>query len=91
MLRIDLNDATLSFTEQTVREMMNAINKAHKEIDFVHSPMPDADMSSETFNKLSRERGKIVVASDYTDVKFLITLETEPHTQESLGYKLVKV
>ena len=89
MLRIDLNDATLSFTEQTVREMMNAINKAHKEIDFVNSPMPDDLMSTETFNKLSRERGIITVKSDFTDIKFVITLETKPHTQESLGYKLV--
>ena len=59
---------TVELTEQTVKELLLAIEKAKK----------DSGLSIANIN----------VESKYSSVKFNISLETKPHTQESLGYRL---
>ena len=58
---------TVKLTEQTIKELLLAIEKA-KIFDY--------------------EVDNINVESEYSDVKFNISIETRPHTQESIGYKL---
>lgn len=94
MIKID--KATITITEQTVRELVRIIEdvksrtKDQLRTQFTDEPMPDMDMTSDTYRKLQKERGIITIASDYSGIAFEIHIETNPHTQESLGYHLLK-
>ena len=86
---LTIKKGTLKITEKTVRELMAAIEKAKAETEFTDEPMPEADMDMDTFYRLKRERGEILVTSKYAPLDFLISLEVQPHSQESVGYKLL--
>ena len=86
MLKVD--KGTLQISEQTIREIVSAIEKAKVETTFVTTPMPDGDMSMDQFHKCKRERGEILVTSPYAGIDFSITLNECNQNQESLGYKL---
>jgi hypothetical protein len=79
----------LQISEQTLKELMFAIEKAKKEIQFIKDPMPDYDMSPEQYNMEQCKRGIIHVVSDYAPLDFQINIEVTDHTQESVGYHLV--
>lgn len=85
---IEINEAIIHLTEQTLRELLSAVEKAKKDMTFTTELYPKGDMSVETKIKLDRERGKILVESPWSKEKFLISVEINPNTQESLGYKL---
>jgi len=90
---IRIKNAELILTEQTVRELVKAIEKAKKETTFITEPTSEkkfaCDMTPEQFNLQQRRKGTIRVKSEYSKIEYVIHLEVEPHTQESLGYKLV--
>lgn len=85
---LTIKKGTLKITEQTVKELMWAIEKAKHEITFTDEPMPDGDMDMDTFHQLRAERGEILVTSEYAPLDFLVLLEVRPHSQESVGYTL---
>ena len=62
----NISDLQLLITEQTVKELSKAIEKAHK-----------ANFKIMCVEALGR------------DVRFLVDVELKPHTQESLGYRIV--
>ena len=86
---IQVKQGTVKLTEQTVRELLSAIEEAKKVTTFTNDPLPDGDMDTETFIRLKRERGEILVRSQYSGIEYAIGIEKRPHTQESLGYKLI--
>ena len=85
---IQVKQGTVKLTEQTVRELLFAIEEAKKVTTFTNDPLPEGDMGTETFIRLERERGKILVKSLYSGIEYAIDIEKKPQTQESLGYKL---
>ncbi len=86
---IQINEATISITERTVRELLAAIEEAKKVTKFTDEPLPDLDdMNDSTRIGLMRERGTIKVSSRYEYIEYNIALETKPKTQESIGYRL---
>jgi len=90
---IKINNAEVTLTEQTVKELVKAIEKARKETKFVTEPTSPkkyaCDMTPEQFVLKQRTRGIIKVKSQFSKIEFNIYLEVDPHTQESLGYKLI--
>ncbi len=85
---LTINKGTLKLTEQTVKELMWAIEEAKKETTFTDDPMPNDDMDMDTYYRLKRERGEIFVSSEYAPLDFFISLEVRPNSQESVGYSL---
>jgi len=85
---ITVNGGSVYLTEQTVRELLSAIEKAKKVTEFTNDPMPDGDMCEDYHTLLKRERGQITVSSTYSGIKYVIDVEKRPHSMESLGYKL---
>ncbi|MFW9871805.1 MAG: hypothetical protein ACFFG0_01800 [Candidatus Thorarchaeota archaeon] len=86
---IIVKNAEIQLTEQTVRELISAIEKVKEEVEFTTDPMSGSDMSEEQFIEEQKKRGIIRVKSSYSKIEFRISLETKPRTQESLGYKLI--
>ena len=89
---IKIKQAEICVSEQTVRELLKAIDEAKATIVFsdVNKPMPDGDMSRCQYESEQRKRGNILVSSSNNSLKFRIKVETLPQTQESSGYKLEK-
>ena len=85
---IKISDATVEITEQTLRELLKAVEDTKKETTFTNDPIPGGDMNLETYREFKKKRGEILVESRYSPIKFLISLETAKNTQESLGYRL---
>lgn len=85
---LTIEKGVLKITEQTIKELMAAIEKAKSETDFTDDPMPNGDMNLETYYRLKRERGEILVTSEYAHLDFAISLEVRNNSQESIGYKL---
>lgn len=85
---IQITGAKVNLTEQTVHELLRAIEKAKEITTFTDEPFPEGDMDTETHTRLMRERGVIIVKSQYSDIKYHISLEKRPQSQESLGYQL---
>jgi len=85
---IKIKKAIVVLTEQTLRELSNAVNKARKTITFTKEPMPDSDMDMKTYRRLKASRGAIRVTSQYDATEFEIHVEVESGTQESSGYSL---
>lgn len=85
---IQVTGAKVNLTEQTVRELLSAIEEAKKITTFTNEPMPDGDIDIETHIKLMRERGEILVKSPHNGIQYAISLEKGQHTQESMGYRL---
>lgn len=85
---IKIEKATISITEKTVKELLEAIKQARETIQFTDEPIPDGDMSTEDLILHKKKRGTILIQSMFSDINFEIELEKTP-TQESLGYHLV--
>lgn len=87
---IKVKNAEVQLTEQTVKELMWAIENAKKEVEFITEPIPNGnDMPKDYVIQEQKKRGIIRVRSEYSGIEYIIRLEVELHTQESLGYKLV--
>jgi hypothetical protein len=90
---IRIKNAEVILTEQTVRSLVKAIEKAKKETEFIIEPTSEkkfeCDMTPEQFDLKQKRKGTIRVKSEYSKIEYIIHLEVKPHTQESLGYKLV--
>lgn len=86
---ITVQKGVVRLTEQTVRELLSAIEEAKKVTTFINEPIPDGDIENDTYVRLMRERGKITVRSNFCGISYSIGIETTPQTQESLGYRLV--
>ena len=88
---ISIDKATVKISEQTIRELVRAIDEVKNSgIEFTDAPMPDGDMSLDTARKLKKERGIILVSSQFAPLDFEVRMETRPHSQESCGYKVVE-
>ncbi len=85
---ITVEKAEVRLTEQTLREMLRAVDEVKEHTCFTNKPMPDGDMDSNTFHRLRMERGFITIESHYSGIRYLISLEVVNETQESLGYKV---
>jgi hypothetical protein len=101
---IQVKAGTVRLTEQTVRELLSAIEEAKRITTFTNDPIPDGNTDSETLVRLMRERGVVTVKSEYSDIEFQVDVEKRPKSQEcpqitshavfsegvfqSLGYKL---
>ena len=90
MSKVEVTKARVVLTEQTVKELMEAIRKAKENTTFIDTPMPNGDMTEKDYWRLKRERGHIIVRSYYGDIEFHVDVETKPSTQESLGYVLAE-
>lgn len=86
-MSIRVSAADVRITEQTVRELLRAIETAkEKVVELTSDPMPE--MSEEDYWREMRRRGTVRISSGYSKITFVVDLETKPHTQESLGYIL---
>lgn len=81
--------AEVRITEQTVRELMRAIEQVKEEVEFTREPMEDCDMSEKQYIEEKKKRGEILVRSSFSKIEFIISVEIKEKTQESLGYKLI--
>ncbi len=87
---ITVRNAEVNLTEQTVKELMNAIEKAKDEVEFTTDPISNCDMSTNQFHQEQKKRGIIRVRSEFSNIEYKINLQAGPdENQESLGYKLV--
>ena len=86
---IQVTEATVKLTEQTVRELLSAVEEAKKITTFTNDPLPEGVMDTGTHTRFMRERGEIAVRSQYDNIEYQIEIEKRPHSQESLGYRLV--
>jgi len=85
---ITVDKATVKVSEQTIKELVKAIEKAKVAIEFTDEPMPDGDMTTEMYNQYKAARGEIIVSSPYAPVRFKVAIEKCPNSQESYGYAL---
>ena len=88
-MSVEIKKATITLTEQTVREIVAAMEKARLGRTFTCDPMPTGDMSSDTYRAEQEKRGVIFVGSEYSPYEFRVLLEVRPHSQESAGYRLL--
>ena len=91
---IKVKSAQVNLNEQTVKELMKAMEKAKTEVEFTNAPMPEGDMNVRDYIEEKKKRGILTVRSLYSDIEYVIQLDTvavveDRETQESLGYKLV--
>lgn len=87
---IKVKNAEVQLTEQTVKELMWAIEKAKKKAEFATDPIPNGnDIPKGYVIQEQKKRGIIRVRSEYSGIEYIIQLEVELHAQESLEYKLV--
>jgi len=89
---IKVRNAEVILTEQTVKELIQAIEKAKKEVEFTRTnePMDGYDMSTEQFIEERKKRGEIRVRSTFSNIEYVILINGGSNeNQESLGYKLV--
>jgi hypothetical protein len=87
---ITVRNAEVKLTEQTVKELMRAIEQAKEEVEFTRDPIPDSDMSREQYIEEQKKRGFIRVKSSYSNIEFFISIQGGANeNQESLGYKLL--
>jgi len=91
---IKVKSAQVHLNEQTIKELMKAMEQAKTEVEFTNEPIPDGDMSESDYVEEMKKRGRLTVRSLYSPIEYIIRLDTvviteERSTQESLGYKLV--
>jgi len=90
---IKVRNAEICMTEQTVKELMQAIEKAKKEVEFTRTKEPMdvlGDMSEEQFIEERKKRGEIRVKSRFSNIEYIISIEGGSNeSQKSLDYKLV--
>jgi len=91
MSNISVRGAIVELTEQTLRELTAAVEKVKSEVEFTNEPMPDGDMSEEQYCREEIRRGKILISSKYSKIDFIVDLEMQQDTQESLGYSPYQV
>ena len=88
-MKLEIRKGELTLTEQNVRELLAAIEKAKKETEFTTEPMPQYDMSTKDYISEVRKRGKILVSSPYANLDFWIELDMPDSSErESIGYRL---
>ena len=89
MIRIITGAVMLS--EQTLNELVKAVEKARDEIEFTDEPMPRTDMTAEQFVREKARRGEIQVESPHSGISFVIQLPRWDREQERLRYRLVGI
>jgi len=82
---INVEKATVKLKESTLKDLLRAVEKARKEIDFTTDPLPDSDMSMEQWKQELKKRGKLTVSNGFSPVVFEIDLEIGPSEEESMG------
>ena len=92
-MSIEVTKGTVKLTEQTVRELLSAIEEAKGKLTPFkedHEPKPnyECDMSDEQRTLELAKRGTVTVKSHYSGVEYQISVEKRPQSQESLGYRL---
>jgi len=92
MSKVIAEKTSVYISETDLREILKAVDKAKKTIGmFTTEPMPDYDMDRDSYEVEKQDRGEIDVSSVVSDgyPKFVVQLEREPNTQESVGYRWV--
>ena len=90
MPKVTTEIATVHISETDLREILKAMDRAKEVVGmFTTEPMPDYDMDQGLYEAEKQQRGEVEVSSviSKTFPKFVIQLEREPHTQESVGYR----
>lgn len=90
MSTVKVEKATIKISETTLRELLLEIDREKERGGFIDDPPLSCDMSIEDAIEEDRKRGKLLIESKYSPIKFLIDVEIKPNTQESLGYHLHK-
>ena len=85
---IRVTGAVVELTERTLRAMVEAVEQAKTEVDFITAPMPQGDMTTSSYINERARRGAIRVESSYSDVVFEIGISNTMHDAENVGYKL---
>ncbi len=86
---LTVNKATVTLDEQTVKELVKAIEEAKQTLRFTNDPMPYGDMSENDYIRHKAHRGDILVKSPHSGIAFSISLEIGGNISESAGYELV--
>jgi hypothetical protein len=88
---IKIKNAEVYITEQTVKELTKAIEKARNEVEFTTDAMSEKRYITKVdYIGEKKKRGEIRVRSEYCNIEFVIQIEEGPNkNQESLGYQLV--
>ena len=88
---LEVREAIIKLSEQTVRELISAVDKAKANYAFDETiEIPNHDMTEEAHDNLLFKKGIIKIKSNYSKEWFIVKLETTPQTQESLGYRLIE-
>ena len=84
---IKIEKATVKITEQTIRKLVRIIEEVKSRTKFTNVERA----------RLQKEKGIVIIASDYSDTSFEVHIEKKPRTPESIhllrsarGYKLLK-
>lgn len=85
---IEITAGTVRMSEQTLREILAAVEKAREDIDFTDEPMPKGDMSQDAFIHEKMRRGHLRIESPYSGITFVVEAGPRSHEQESVGYIL---
>jgi hypothetical protein len=82
---IHIKKAEVEITEQTLHEILAAVEKAKEELaPFCNTPLPDGDMTVESYNRERAKRGFVLVSSPNCGTSYRVDINDG---QESSGYK----
>lgn len=88
---IDMKVGTIYVSEQTLHELVKAVERAKAEIEFTDEPMGKEDMETQQFVREQARRGQIRIESPSSGISFVIQLPRRDREQESLGYELAGI
>ena len=83
-----LTDAgAIKVSEEALREVLAAVDKAKAETEFTTDPMPDGDMDIAYYNKERAKRGTFVITSPCSKIRFEVRANTGNCESESMGWR----
>ena len=82
---IKVKEVEITLLESELEQICKIVEKAKKETVFTTEPMPDGDMSEDTFRELWFKRGIIPIISGNSKTRFIIDVRGN---QESERYYL---
>ena len=85
-MQVTLDGGTIKISEEGLREVLAAVDKAKAEVEFITDPMPDGDMEVAQYNCEKMKRGLILVTSPCSQFKFQVLVDTRTRDTESMGW-----
>jgi hypothetical protein len=87
-MQVTLDGGTIKITEQGLRDVLAAVDKAKEQLAFTTEPMPDGDMSMLQFTREKMLRGLIPVTSPCSQFKFQVMVNVRNDESESMGWNI---